>query len=243
MKKIFQSTCLIISFCLATPSLSLAGPEESALLYPELQVSPRATERIELEVRREEASIKRSMLPIQLSAATTLLAGLLAPDPKDKIKAASEDVDYSRQAAIGVGVSWLALSYYLGESYRPYARARSEYQGLPKTTQQQELSRERIAEEHIEAAGSLGKKLMWGSVITNALAAGFVGSHTEGDGKLYTTIAGLAAFAPLLFKDHWQRIDGYHQEYKKKIYAPIAMPMLAPGPQGTIAGLQLNWTF
>lgn len=243
MKKIFQFTCFLICGALSTSTPSWASQDKGLYLYPELQVSPRASERVEMEAKAEEANTRRSLLPLQISAAATLVTGLLAPEPTDPFDAAEDDVDYSRQAAIAVGASWLAASYYISKNYRPYTKARSEVAALPKGTAQQDLTRERIAEERIESAGSLAKKMMWASVATNFVASAYVGSNSNGDGKLYASLSALAALSPLFFEDRWQHVDRYHQDYKKKIYAPIAMAGLVPSSQGVTAGMNLYWSF
>lgn len=243
MKQIYQFTCFLICGALSTSTASWASQDKGLYLYPELQVSPRASERVEMEAKAELANTRLSLLPLQISAASTLVAGLLAAKPSDPIEAAREDVDFSRQAAIAVGAGWLAVSYYVSSSYRPYSKARSEITNLPKGTTQQELTRERIAEERIEAAGSLARRMMWASVATNFLASTYVGSNTDGDGRLYSTVAALASLTPLFFEDRWQHVERHHEDYKKKIYAPIAMAGLVPSSQGVTAGMNLYWSF
>lgn len=208
--------------------LKQSGQEEFA--YPELQVTPRASERVLMEARTEGKNRKFQILPIQVSALSTLLAGALAPEPTDPEKKGRDDVKYSRQAAVGVGLSWLVFSYFFNEAYSPYIKSHGVLKSMPEKTAQDMLVRERIAQEHIEAASSLGRKLMWASVVSNLAASAYLGNNTGNEGGIYAAAAGLLSFAPLVFRDRWQTVDSYHQEYKKRIYAPIAMPIVMASP-------------
>jgi len=199
---------------------------KSAFVYPELQVSPRASERIAMESRTEAKTRRTQLLPMQISALSTLLAGAGAPNPTDPEKKDRDDVKYSRQVAIGVGLSWLAFSYFFNEDYVPYSRASALLKTLPAKTPQEELVRERIAEEQIEAASTLGKQMMWASVTTNIAAAAYLGNNTVNEGQVYAATAALLALTPIVFRDRWQTVNNYHQEYKKRIYGPIALPTL-----------------
>lgn len=215
----------------STALVSSTAQERVEFAYPELQVSPRASERVLMEARTESKSRKIQLLPIQVSALSTLLAGALAPKPTDPQKSEKDDVKYSRQVAVGVGLSWLVFSYFFNEEYSPYIKAYSVIKGMPDKTAQDELVRERIAQEHIEAAAFLGKKMMWASAATNLAASVYLASNTANEGAVYAAAAGLLSFAPFVFRDRWQTVNHYHQEYKKRIYAPIAMPTLMLSPR------------
>ncbi len=204
--------------------------KQSAFVYPELQVSPRASERINMEAKTEARTRRTQLLPMQISALSTLLAGAAAPKPTDEFKKERDDVKYSRQVAIGVGVSWLLFSYFFNEDYIPYNKAAALLKTMPDKTPQDELVRERIAEEQIEAASSLGKKMMWASVITNLAAAGYLSNNTSNEGEVYAGVAAILAFTPVVFRDRWQIVNDYHQDYKKRIYGPIALPTLISSP-------------
>lgn len=201
-----------------------------SLAYPELQVSPRASERILMEARTEAKTRKTQLLPLQISALSTLLAGASAPKPLDPDKRDRDDVKFSRSLAIGVGVSWLAFSYFLNEDYTPYLKAQSILKSMPDKTVQEELVRERMAEEQIEAASSLGKKMMWASVTTNLAASIYLAGNTSSEGNIYAAAAALLSFTPLVFRDRWQTVHCYHQDYKKRIYGPLALPTLLQAP-------------
>ena len=170
------------------------------------------------------------MLPIQISALSTLLAGALAPKPLDPDKRDRDDVKYSRSVAMVVGLSWLAFSYFFNEDYLPYTKAQSLLKTMPDKTLQEDLVRERMAEEQIDAASSLGQKMMWASVVTNLAASFYLANNTASEGFVYAGAAAVLSFAPVIFRDRWQIVHGYHQDYKKRIYGPIALPTLLQAP-------------
>jgi hypothetical protein len=225
MKLIIALICLSSLFYQAATAQS-PTEKNNAFVYPELQVSPRASERIAMESRTETKTRRTQLLPLQVSALATLLAGVSSPKPTDVDKQDRDDVKHSRQVAIGVGLAWLGFSVYFNEEYMPYTKANALLKTMPDKTPQEELIRERIAEENIEASSSLGKKMMWASVATNLAAAAYLGNNTANEGQVYAAVAGLLAFAPVVFRDRWQIVNDYHQEYKKKIYGPITMPTL-----------------
>jgi hypothetical protein len=226
MKFIIGILCLSSLLSQRVWAQSTPADKQNAFLYPELQVSPRASERISMESKTEARTRRTQLLPIQISALSTLLAAAGAPNPTDEHKKDRDDVKYSRQVAMGVSVSWLVFSYFFNEDYIPYTRAAVMLKTLPDKSPQEELVRERIAEEQIEAASSLGKKMMWASVVTNLAAAAYLGSNTEKEGEVYAAAAAILAFTPVVFKDRWQTVNRYHQEYKKRIYGPITLPTL-----------------
>lgn len=198
-----------------------------ALTYPELQVSPRASERLLMEAKIEKSNRWSTHLPVQISGLATLLAGLYSSANRpDEEKVKPDDASWAKTTAIGVGAAWLVGTYFLAEQYTPYSKGVSYIQNLPNKTNQEILTRERIAEEHIESAGQIGDRIMWLSVISNSIACTYVAGNASRSASIVAGIAGLVAFTPLVFRYSWQNVSKYHQEYKKKIYGPIALPTL-----------------
>ncbi len=183
-----------------------------------------------MEAKNEMKTHRTQLLPLQFSALSTFLAGAVAGKPTDTEKRDRDDVKYSRQVAMGVGLSWLTFSYFFNEEYMPYSKAQSIVKAMPEQNSQDQLVRERIAEEHIAAAASLGRKLMWASTVTNLAACAYLANNTNNEGAVYAATAGLLSLAPLVFRDRWQIVDEYHQDYKKRIYGPITMPTLMASP-------------
>lgn len=214
------------TFLLAT-CLGLPAFAEGTVTYPELQVTPRASERIQMEAKTERSGRWTQHLPLQISALMTLTSGLYAQNSKpDEDKVNPDDAKWARNTAIGVGAAWLIGSYLLSENYTPYTKSVATLQSLSAKTPQENLTRERIAEEHIEAASKIGDRIMWASTITNLGASAYLAGKSGKEASIVAGVSSLLAFAPLVFKYNWQTVHTYHQEYKKKIYGPIAMPTL-----------------
>jgi hypothetical protein len=221
----YMRTLLILFVSLYFPIHALAS--DAQLTYPELLVTPRASERIQMEAKTEKSSRMTQHLPLQISSLMTLVSGLYSQSNKpDPSSVNPDDAKWASNAAIGVGAAWLIGSYILSESYTPYTKAVGVLQAMPTKTPQETLARERIAEEHIEAAGKTGDRIMWASAITNLAASAYLAGKSSRDGAVFAGVSGLLAFSPLVFRYNWQTVSQYHQDYKKKIYGPIAMPML-----------------
>lgn len=212
--------------------------------YPELMVTPRATERLALEARDEFSQRWSTHLPIQASALATLTAGILQAEKPD---GATGLKGSSGVAGILVGGGWLATTIYLAVKYRPYQDGFDEIRKYPAKDQRQLIARERLAEEKLEAPYRLGKKLMILSVLTNAATAGYLLSKVESSttSQAVNIVAAAASFLPLIFQYHWRTVALKHRDYKKKIYGPVAMATVFQDQvRGTISpGLALQLKF
>ena len=195
-------------------------------IYPELQVSPRASDRIMMEAKTERNEKWSRHYPMQMSALATLLSGIYAESSKPTKEVIADDAKWAKTTAVLVGTAWLGISYFMTENYNPYSKANLALQSMPNKTMQEQLTKERIAEEDIEAAASVGNKLMWASIFTNFVASANLTSYTGKDGQIVAGISTLLSLSPLIFRYKWQTVNSYHQEYKKKIYGPITMPTL-----------------
>lgn len=223
----FFSAVLILT--LAAPS---AFSAETELEYPELLVVPRASARLEMEAKREEARAWNQHIPIQVSALATFTAGVLnmkSPDP-------SKDPD--GKAGLGgvlVGAGWIGATLAMSAWYRPYLTSWKEL-GTPtasgsKSTREQ-LTRERLSEEALESPARLGKRLIWISTLTNFGVSAYMASKATSSSmeQIASLVSCAAAFTPLIFKYRWQDVASDHQQYKKRIYGPVAAvsPFFAP---------------
>lgn len=216
---------------------------EAKLTYPELEVTPRASDRLEIEAKRERQRAWSTHLPLQFSALATLYAGMnvdgqadLSADEKDKFSS-------QKSLAVGVGVGWLALTGLMATSYRPYRTGLSEISKLPKGTDREQLTRERIAEESMNAPASLATKLVYFSAISNLAASALLFKDANADSRKTVAFAMVSAFAPFLFEYRWSEVANQHREYKKKIYGPLANVILVPTPDLHGPGLGVLWTF
>lgn len=193
---------------------------ETALSYPELEVTPRATERLKMLVQKEKESHLFSQLPMQLSAVSTLATGLLQLGDVNE----SKDPDKkSPNAGIAVGGAWMAINYYIAQRYHMYEDAMADVTKIPGTTPRDQLIRERIAEEGINRAARLAVRMKWFSVASNLGANIYMLSKVkkESNAQYMGAFAVLASFAPVLFNSEWETVADDQKAYKKKVYGPI----------------------
>ena len=215
--------------------------------YPELQVVPRATDRLMMETQNEREYGWIAFWPYQVSSISTLLAGnrlrgnYTDANNTDELKKASDNVG---MAAMAVGLGGLGLSVFLirMDLYRDGFRG---VKGVKVSDKRSELLRERLAEEALEKPAHLINMLTTVSVATNLLANVAVGTQANGDVRAYAAVGILASFLPWMFEnryvDNWQK----QQEYKRKIYTPLIGTGLQFVPKNASLQPQLtmNWQF
>ena len=225
-----KMTIFFLSAMYFSPAISLAKDDviksEIQLEYPELNVNPLASRRIEIEMLDEKRSNGEKFYPFYASGTYTLLSGLYLQSkgiPSDISKEKQDNIKMAQMVSMGVGTFWVGLSYYLGNMYHPYEMAWKNISSLPSKNTAESLTRERLAEEQLMNARNLGRKLKWLSVASNMIASGMVAG--SGDVSYAGTIGAIgvvASLAPLVFTTEWERIGDQHLEYKKKIYGPLA---------------------
>lgn len=199
--------------------LLYAVPAMSNPNYPELTVVPRASERLRTEVENEGKW--SNFLPLQVSAATTLAAGLSTLNNYDE----KEDSDgIGPKVAVAVGASWLAASLWLQSQHRPYSKALQSVRKLPKQELRDQLAQERMAEEHINSYASLARKIKWLSFTSNLAASAYAFSSSEEDsaGRGIAALSALASALPLLFPMRAEMVSETQNSYKKKVFGPIS---------------------
>ncbi len=231
---------LLVSICISfNPTVA-----KTSFDYPELMVSPKASERLHLEAIKEKGYDAFLHLPVQISALTTFTTGILQFGNVDQ----ADDPD-ERSPLIGtiIGGGWLALSFALGNYYKPYYRGYRDIAKMPTKTKHQRLMKERLAEESIERAASVGRRITWLSVLSNLGASAYMLTTVKSDTSAQEAgyLASAASFAPLLFQYHWVKVACEQENYKKKIYAPIAFnPMVYDNNANKIVpGASLSFTF
>lgn len=219
----------------------------SDFLYPELTVSPLASERLRFEAQREQgANFFANHRAIQISAFATLAAGLSQFSNTDR------DSDSDRMAATtatAIGAGWLGLTMFFDRKYRPYhegfkvARA-AQVQG--EGSQRALLARERYAEETMRSSARFGRRLDYLSAISNAGASLYLLSNSEREtiSKPLGVTALVASFAPLFFPNHWSNTYDNHESAKKRIFGPISFHPAIFEHRGQIAnGMLLTASF
>ncbi len=208
----------LIFFLILISDVSLAA--ENNYEYPELLVTPRASERLEIEAKKEIANQWIRHIPIEISSLATLTAGLLqvSNNNPDKDPSAKTGV-----AGIAVGGVWLLTSLFLTFSYTPYVSEFIELRSISGKTQRDQLTKERLAEEAFEKASRLATRLQWLSFISNFGVSAFLLSNAKKETLSYTTdiVSLVFSFAPLIFPYRWKQLAKDQEEYKKKIYGPI----------------------
>lgn len=202
--------------------------------YPELLVTPRATDRVASEAKSENREAFGRYTAIQVSALSTLFVGLMVKGDPGK----TEGDEVSRASAqsagqIGMltGGGWLVATLTMGGIYRPYKKAQKDFGEMPARTQREQLARERIAEEGLQAPGRLSRRMKWLSVVSNAGTSAYMASQAgKSTNKAYGGLSTLVAFAPLVFTSSFEVLMDYHDDYKKKIYGPLQTAGLAYDP-------------
>lgn len=190
--------------------------------YPELQVVPRASERLRLEAKEERGSWFYMHWPVQLSGLATLATGLTSGgNQKDNLSSNEKD-DASTVATFttAVGAAWLAGGLIIG-GQKPYARG---YRSLGKASPKDEratLLRERLAEEALERPARVMRVLRHVSVVTNFSMNALSAVYANDQGKVIAGVSAVLSFLPYMFEDHSVAVHEKHIEYKKKIYTPI----------------------
>ncbi|MBL6990577.1 MAG: hypothetical protein ISR65_12400 [Bacteriovoracaceae bacterium] len=259
MKDLNFVLSLIVLFLFSPPLFCKTRNFE--LSYPELNVTPRASERLRLEAINERRKSMGVYRPIQISALMTMIAGIstlgntkVDPDWDKNNPGKSNPNKIFPYVGIGVGLTWIAGTYLMGKSYyRPYQRRYGQIKNNTKLKGKSVLSKrlmllkERMAEEAISDAASVGVRLVWMSIISNAVASGLMASAAEKDsvGQILSGLSVAISFAPLIFSNRWRKVYWNHQKYKKRIYAPVASGTILfdPVTKKTYPGVMVAWNF
>ncbi|MEK6773060.1 MAG: hypothetical protein AABY64_03895 [Bdellovibrionota bacterium] len=216
----------------------------SSLDYPELQVVPRASDRLAMESPLEKDLGLAMFWPFQLSGLATIATGFMMKGrlKEEATEQERKDADFAANAAVGIGAAWIGLTYYL-LSTEPYGSELAKIRKYKGTDKRTDLLRERIAEEALQKPAELIRTLTWMSFITNfGVTANLIDRSTK-DNNLYPALGALASFLPFIFKNRY--IENYekHLEYKRKIYAPIVSTSLFRDSGNYTPGLLLTWNY
>lgn len=216
----------ILFLSLATSSLPARA--DSTYEYPELQVTPLASERLAQEAKQEGGLFQHA--PLQISAIATLASGIFHTPRTNTLPDGLTEKRSSGAPAFIVGGAWLALSFALPSLYSPYESELARVRAMPSKTKREQLARERAAEEAIQGAARTAKRLAWLSALSNfGINALLVAQTDKSDGMSVgvSAAAAAAAFAPLVFRSRWIQVARDQESYKRRIYGPVTS--LAPG--------------
>ena len=213
--------------------------------YPELQVVPRASERLRLEAKEERGSWFVTHWPIELSGLATLTTGFMADDNQrelsSKDQANAKTVNTFTQV---VGTAWIAGGLVLG-GMKPYGNG---YRGLSKGPAKDEraaLLRERLAEEALERPARTMRILRHVSVLSNFSMNVLSGVYQNDKGRVIAGVGAVLSFLPYMFEDHSVATYEKHLDYKRKIYTPLKGASVHLDPEtGKMTPLTtLTWNF
>lgn len=220
-----------------------------SLDYPELQVVPRASERVLAEAQQEKDDTLLKEWPLLLPSTLTLLNGiqLSGKHRADATKDERDQLTWATRSASLIGGSALFLSYYLQRQNA----ANQTYVSLRKISAQSkrgQLHRERISEEFLESQASLRRKIEWLSMGSQFLVNGWLYSLTPDKNRPLVALTGLTTSLPFIFES--RSITNYENylRSKRRIYIPISGVMMVPGKttrtsNEAIAGLTWVWNY
>lgn len=190
--------------------------------YPELQVVPRASERLKMEAKSEASTWWAMHWPVEISGLTTLYVGTSAKGNQRDGLTEKEKKDATTVSSLStaVGAAWLIGGVVLG-AQRPYGNGAKSIAKLNPKDERQALMRERLAEEALERPAKTMRILQNLAVFTNfALNAANIHYSNE-KGMITAGVGAIIAFLPYMFEDPTIAVHDKHIEYKKKIYAPL----------------------
>ena len=208
-----------------TSQWAAAASESREFEYPELVVSPSASERLAQEAKAESKNRWSRHWAIQTSSAMTLIAGLSAnSDPGKKEAKDGEEamIKTAAKMATYVGGGWLVATGVMSAVYTPYQSGMASLGSMSQTSKKDKLAYERYAEEAIDAPARIARVMTWASFLSNAVASGLVASQAKN--SMTQTLGGigtLASVMPLLFQHPWASVACYQHDYKKRIYGPL----------------------
>ncbi|HET9237796.1 MAG TPA: hypothetical protein VFO10_11125 [Oligoflexus sp.] len=206
------------------PLQAQAPAPKEGYQYPELLVVPRASQRLATLANQESKSRARTHFVLQAPAFFTLLAGASAMSMKEaKSKEAAA-------IASGIGLGWLVGTFGLGAMYTPYRTAQQDIAALGDKTQEQSLAKERRAEEALYFPAYVMRRVQYIAAFTNFAGAIAITSLPEENDKVKAVagVAAVMAFLPLVFDHPWITNYDQQQDYKKRIYGPVAELTLLP---------------
>tara|TARA_Y100000817_G_C16818666_1_gene527835 strand:- start:418 stop:1182 length:765 start_codon:yes stop_codon:yes gene_type:complete len=250
---------LLFSFVFLFSTFSFAEPLK--LNYPELMVTPRASERLKLESIKETSESGRwykEHTPIQASALLSIFSGTLAKanvsdfdsNEWSSVSDYEKDKKEFKQGAdllLFNGLTWLGITTYMAYSYKPFSQGLSETNRLPSQSKRQQLTKERIAEEKLYDAYIVGQRMAWTYAVLNTLLAvnimDFAGKGDNSELKTGLALTAASSFLPLFFRYRSYDVYQQHQIYKKKIYGPVASATLIPTRNALVPGIGITGTF
>lgn len=222
------------------------GRISSEYEYPELMVSPSASERLSQEAKNEAKNSWKAHWTLESSAILTVIAGVMASsDPGKKSDLPDGETAMTKTAslaAFSIGGGWLALSAFLSTAYSPYTSGAQDVARTGRgTTKREQLAYERRAEEALYRPARISNVLKWASFATNLAAGGLVVSSAKNDmTKIAGGVAVIGSLLPLMFEHPWSEAHRFQNDYKKRIYGPLVYHNVSLVPSGRM--LAAEWS-
>lgn len=217
------------------------------LEYPELQVVPRASQRLKIEAADEDHNWYYAHWPVEVAGLMTLMTGLQASTLRDGLLAQEKtDSAFVSNITKTIGAGWLIGGVLVGLQ-QPY---RSGMKMIAHTKDSEKgdraaLLRERLAEEALERPAKMMKVITVASSITNCAASLLMGYYLTDQGRMVAGASAILAWLPFMFEDHSIEVYEKHLEYKKKIYGPLTGVAVGfdPKTRQAVPMTQLTWNF
>lgn len=201
-----------------------SDPEISEILdsmgYPELQVVPRASERLKIEAKQESSNWYVAHWPVELSGLATLAVGVMATQKDDLTDKQKDDADTVSMLTKGVGLGWIVGGVLLG-AQKPYGRGKRSVDKIQGKDERAALLRERLSEEALERPAKTMRILRHVAVVTNFTMNVATMAYADDKSLVTAGVAAVLAFLPYMFEDPSIAVYDKHIEYKKKIYTPM----------------------
>ncbi|MCH2534739.1 MAG: hypothetical protein MK008_09890 [Bdellovibrionales bacterium] len=240
----------LMVFVLGLLFCNLNYADEVSLNYPELQVTPLASERLENEAKIEHSDGWKTHWSLQVSALATLTSSFVIEQKKydyslgsDEVSKRNTDFDNAKLVGQVVGGGWLIGTVLLNSFYEPYKSSFLQNRKMNTDTKRERLSKERHAESTLRSTAKIGQSLKWISVATNLVASAAMASEADADTELYPQLSALLSFMPILFPSRWEVTHDEHEIYKKRIYAPVVSAQLMMFEDKPVSGMGLYWSF
>lgn len=198
--------------------------------YPELQVVPRASERLLMEAEAERSNALYVNWQVTLASLATLASGVTSRGSYRSSSATQEEQDATNDVttiATLVGASGLLAAVILPMT-NPYGASLQKIRTIRGNDKKAQLMRERLAEETLERQASLANLLRYATVGLGFVLNMNLSNRVAKEKTLYPTTAAILSLLPLVFAPSQTLTWRKHQEYKRKIYTPVA-------------GLGFNW--
>lgn len=232
MQKIITTTLLIciFNFSLITKAQQAKETDTEAVLledlkaldYPELQVVPRASERLAIESIAIKDKGILMLFPYVASSVSTLATGVLVGSNlrSDISVKDRDDAEVNARLATGLGLGGLGLAFWYTYS-DSYGAVSAQIRGLKSKDRRTELLKERLAEEAFEKSAQQISQWKWVFVGLNLVANAQLTGKSKADNNAAPTLGMAAALLPLFISTSYETNYYKQLEYKRRIYVPL----------------------